>query len=365
MTARTPPHEHDGDEVSGLARLIKIFKRQIIDLAHIDDTAIHDDVAGEINAIASKATPVSADIVVIEDSAASFAKKKATLGTLAVTDTGAIHKATAAEISALTQKTTPVAADHLLIEDSAAANVKKRITAGSLFPAVFPAGYLVGSPIYYTTPGADTFMKANYPGLRAVIVECVGGGGSGGSCATTSAGQAAVGAGGGGGAYARSFVLVDDLDTSEAVTVGAGGNAPSAGNNNGNAGADSVFDTISGEVRADAGEGGAGADSGTGGFIYEGAGGIAGGSVGDIVIVGGAGGRGANTASTIVNFGEGGSSHFAPVSRDWTNSAVASAGAAGRLYGGGGAGAYAAGSSGTQQAGGAGGQGIVIVTPLY
>lgn len=47
-----------------------------------DATAIHDDTAGEINAIASKATPVDADVVVIEDSAASFAKKKATLGSL-------------------------------------------------------------------------------------------------------------------------------------------------------------------------------------------------------------------------------------------------------------------------------------------
>jgi hypothetical protein len=44
-----------------------------------DTSAIHDDVAGEINAIAAKAAPVGADIVVVEDSAASYAKKKATL----------------------------------------------------------------------------------------------------------------------------------------------------------------------------------------------------------------------------------------------------------------------------------------------
>ena len=41
-----------------------------------DDDAIHDNVAGEINAIASKASPADADILLIEDSADSFSKKK-------------------------------------------------------------------------------------------------------------------------------------------------------------------------------------------------------------------------------------------------------------------------------------------------
>jgi hypothetical protein len=44
-----------------------------------DTTAIHDDTAGEINAVALKATPVEADVILIEDSADSFNKKKATL----------------------------------------------------------------------------------------------------------------------------------------------------------------------------------------------------------------------------------------------------------------------------------------------
>jgi len=46
------------------------------------DTAIHKAVSGEINAIASKAAPVAADILLIEDSAGSFAKAKATVGVL-------------------------------------------------------------------------------------------------------------------------------------------------------------------------------------------------------------------------------------------------------------------------------------------
>ncbi len=47
-----------------------------------DTDAIHKSVGGEINSVATKATPVGADVVLIEDSAASFAKKKALLSTL-------------------------------------------------------------------------------------------------------------------------------------------------------------------------------------------------------------------------------------------------------------------------------------------
>lgn len=98
-----------------------------------DDDAIHDDVTGEINAITAKSSLVSNDVFLIEDSAAAYAKKKVTVANLpGGVDTTAIHKATAAEISAITQKNTPVDADLLLIEDSAASNVKKRIEIGDL-----------------------------------------------------------------------------------------------------------------------------------------------------------------------------------------------------------------------------------------
>ncbi len=52
-----------------------------------DATAIHDDTSGEIAAVALKATPVGADIVLIEDSAASNAKKRTTVQ--AIADLGA------------------------------------------------------------------------------------------------------------------------------------------------------------------------------------------------------------------------------------------------------------------------------------
>ena len=43
------------------------------------DDAIHDNVAGEIDAIANKPTPVGADRILIEDSAAGFIKKEVEL----------------------------------------------------------------------------------------------------------------------------------------------------------------------------------------------------------------------------------------------------------------------------------------------
>lgn len=47
-----------------------------------DADAIHDNVGGEINAITSKGTPVGADLLVIEDSADSFNKKKVTISSM-------------------------------------------------------------------------------------------------------------------------------------------------------------------------------------------------------------------------------------------------------------------------------------------
>ena len=47
-----------------------------------DTTAVHDNVAGEIAAITEKTAPASADLLLIEDSAASNAKKKVQIGNL-------------------------------------------------------------------------------------------------------------------------------------------------------------------------------------------------------------------------------------------------------------------------------------------
>lgn len=53
-----------------------------------DEAAIHDNVAGEIAAIAAKATPVGADLLLIEDSAATNAKKRIQISNLPNVDSG-------------------------------------------------------------------------------------------------------------------------------------------------------------------------------------------------------------------------------------------------------------------------------------
>jgi len=53
-----------------------------------DADAIHDNIADEINQITVKSLPVSGDILIIEDSAASWAKKKVEINTLAGTRQG-------------------------------------------------------------------------------------------------------------------------------------------------------------------------------------------------------------------------------------------------------------------------------------
>jgi hypothetical protein len=48
----------------------------------VDTTAIHDNVDDEIVAVTEKVTPVDADVLLIEDSAASYAKKRVQIGNL-------------------------------------------------------------------------------------------------------------------------------------------------------------------------------------------------------------------------------------------------------------------------------------------
>jgi len=96
------------------------------------------------------------------------------------------------------------------------------------------AGYVLGEILYFTSSG--TFVKANYPGLRAVKVKVQGGGGGGGG---RQGGTTSVGAGGGGGGYGEKFILVDDLASNESISVGQGGSGRPA--NTGTAGWASLF----------------------------------------------------------------------------------------------------------------------------
>ena len=53
-----------------------------IEISKGDSSAIHKNIAAEIQAMTEKASPVSADLVVIEDSADSYNKKKVQIGNL-------------------------------------------------------------------------------------------------------------------------------------------------------------------------------------------------------------------------------------------------------------------------------------------
>ena len=126
-------------DVSGTAELFAQSGggtvNQLTPVSGVDTTAIHDNTASEISVITEKATPISADLLVIEDSADSNNKKRVQVGNLpggSGTDNDAIHDNVSAEISVITAKATPTTADFLLIEDAAATNAKKRITIGDL-----------------------------------------------------------------------------------------------------------------------------------------------------------------------------------------------------------------------------------------
>jgi len=60
-----------------------------VTFANLMDGVLHDNVAGEISAVAEKTAPVAADVFLIEDTEAANVKKRVQLGNLGLTDIGA------------------------------------------------------------------------------------------------------------------------------------------------------------------------------------------------------------------------------------------------------------------------------------
>jgi hypothetical protein len=208
-------------------------------------------------------------------------------------------------------------------------------------------GYRYVQTVYYTSSG--TFVKADYPWLRAIRVRCVGGGGAGGG---TTAGFTASGpGGGGGGGYAESFITdIAGLDASVTVTRGAGGSGVSG--STGNAGGNSSF----GSLVIGAGGSGALAVGSANNIINIGA---AGGTnnTGDFTVRGGPGSNGVNDSLASAS-GAGGSSLFGGGGHA-VRTVSSISGVAGTSPGGGGSGSPAFNTDVT--GGAAGGNGIVIV----
>lgn len=229
---------------------------------------------------------------------------------------------------------------------------------GGLLRAGLPA-YTYKETVAFGSSG--TFTKGDYDGLRAVHYRMVAGGGAGGGAGTTAAGEASVGSGGGGGEYNEGWILAADLDTSEAVTVGAGG-AGSAGAG-GADGTDSVIDTIPGERRA---EGGLGGNVGAAAvpavaFASGGAGGGSG-SVSDVQLqIPGSDGENGHASGATRVFPGGGGATLLGARRNQGVISTGTNGASGRSYGGGGAGGGNGQSQGSTRSGGAGADGLVMI----
>lgn len=112
-------------------------------------------------------------------------------------------------------------------------------------------GMRVAEILHYTSSGI--FEKGRYPGLRGVLVDCLGGGGGSGYIPAVGAGEVAAGAGGGAGAYTRSWFTASDLPSVVTVTVGAGGAGGTSGSPTGIDGGTSSFGSL---VSAGGGTGG-------------------------------------------------------------------------------------------------------------
>lgn len=141
--------------------------------------------------------------------------------------------------------------------------------------------------LYFTSSG--TFVKADYPWLRALKVTVVGGGSGGSGCEASVAGRSGQGKGGGGGGAAIAFITdISALPSSVTVTSGAG--SAGSGDVGSNEGGTSSFGSLcvaTGGSSAPAGFTNVNRRS----FEVPAAGGI--GTVGDIIIRGGRGTQGA------------------------------------------------------------------------
>lgn len=212
----------------------------------------------------------------------------------------------------------------------------------------------------YTTPA----------GVKAILVELLGGGGTGGQAQTSSNAAYAAGSGGNGGTYA-SKLIINPVAT-YAYAVGAGGAALAGGGTlTSNNGGDTTFGSTI--VVAKGGTGGTvdGSAGHTGSWAVNPPAPQAG-SVGDIVIPGARGGLGKGyPGGTIAEGGEGG--HGAGPyggAGAITVVAVGNASVAGssvdtNAFGAGSSGSIAGQFSGGAIAVAAGGSGLIVVTELY
>lgn len=171
------PESHDEDHAArhgdGGADEVTIVEAQISDLDHNDVDAIHDNVAGEIAAITEKAVPVSADLLLIEDSAAANAKMRVQVGNLP-SGASALDDLTDVAI------TTPTLGEVLKYDGSGWVNDTDDTGSGSLPTASTKGDIAVynGSAWVVVSAGAnDTVLTADSAQTAGVKWASGGGGG--------------------------------------------------------------------------------------------------------------------------------------------------------------------------------------------
>ena len=163
-----------------------------------DTNAIHDNTSGEIVLIPEKLSPADDDLLIIEDSADGYSKRRLAIGSLpGGIDTNAIHDNVSGEIVLITQKVTPANSDFLVIEDSADGYSKKRLAVGDL-----PGGGGGGETLEQTlalgnTTGSNWILVDDNYGIDSSAaggdIRILAGGGSTGnmlvSCGSNPAGN--------------------------------------------------------------------------------------------------------------------------------------------------------------------------------
>ncbi len=116
-----------------------------------DENAIHDNVSGEISAVTEKTTLVAADLLLIEDSAASNAKKKATLSSVVNIVLGSTY-------SLMSETLTLGTSNPLSLTDS----LMTGKTAGGSIASAGIVGVVAGS---FASSGAETGTGSGQAGL--------------------------------------------------------------------------------------------------------------------------------------------------------------------------------------------------------
>jgi hypothetical protein len=220
-----------------------------------------------------------------------------------------------------------------------------------------------GAPIW-AQPGPASIQVLNTSGtyttpagVKAIIIELVGGGGGSGAIAAANGNNnGTVSGGGGSGSYTRALII--NPVSSYTYIIGLGGTASAIGVAGGNGGATSFN---AGTITAPGGTGGAaGSTLANGSVSLGGAGGVAG--IGGSFMVPGHGGGTGFSGSVISVAGAGANSYFgdggvAPAVIDGTSRP----GVAGSSFGAGASGAAAV-NVGTGAVGAAGFHGVIIVT---